>query len=316
MSEIKVSVIITCYNQQGYIKKAIDSVLMQDADFGVEIIISDDCSTDETPRIIKDYREKYPDKITLVLRDKNVGISKNWLDALCMAKGEYVTTLEGDDYWTDPYKLKKQAGFLDKNPDYYGVTHRRDIVDDTGKVYNFFTADMFPKNNVINFDNYSKGVIFAYNSCMHRNFFGTLTDKEYSLVTHNRSIADFTLCMLVLERGPVHRLADVMSVYRIAGDTKKQQSYTSTKGVVDKFYDMKDVLKACEDYGFDKFNTRQAYASWCFMPVLESVLAGRAKDIFKIMKKVPAKSYISIPHMWVYYVARMAKFEVYKRKNR
>ncbi len=316
MENIKVSVIMTCYNQENYIKKAVDSVLSQQVDFDYEIIISDDCSRDSTPQIIKEYREKYPDRIRLVLRDKNVGISRNWYEALCLAKGEYVTTLEGDDYWISNDKLQKQADFLDSHREFAGVTHRRNIVDDNGKIYNFFTADMFPENNTVTFKNLSKGVIFPYNSCMHRNFFAQLGQKEYDFVTGNRSIADFPLTMLVLKHGNVYVLEDIMSVYRIAGDTKKQQSYTSTHGTVKQFEDMVDVLNACKVYGFPQFNFGYAYASWSFMPTLELFLAKNRREIKNILGLVPANSKLHIPYMWLYYAARMFKFELHKRRNR
>lgn len=316
MNNIKVSVIMTCYNQENYISTAIESVLSQRVNFDYEIIISDDCSKDSTPQILKYYQSRYPDNIRLVLRDKNVGISRNWYEALCMAKGEYVTTLEGDDYWISDDKLQKQADFLDSHSEFAGVTHRRNIVDDNGKIYDFFTADMLPKNDTVTFKNLSKGVIFPYNSCMHRNFFGSLGEKEYNFVTHNRSIADFPLTMLVLKHGDVHVLHDVLSVYRIAGDTKKEQSYTSTHGTVKQFEDMVDVLLSCRDYGFEQFNFRYAFASWSFMPCLEIALAKRFGDIFKIFKLIPASSYIHIPYMWIYYAMRMIKFEIHKRRNK
>ncbi|MBE6887137.1 MAG: glycosyltransferase [Ruminococcaceae bacterium] len=315
MSNIKVSVIMTCYNQENYIKKAVDSVLSQKVDFDYEIIISDDCSRDTTPQILKDYQQKHPDRIRLVLRDKNVGISRNWYEALCMTKGEYVTTLEGDDYWISDEKLQKQADFLDSHSQFAGVTHRRNIVDDNGKVYNYFTADMHPQKDMVTFKNLSKGVIFPYNSCMHRNFFPALGEKEYNFVTHNRSIADFPLTMLVLKHGDVYVLRDVMSVYRVAGDTKKEQSYTSTHGPVSQFEDMVDVLNACHDYGFPQFNFKYAFASWSFMPCLELILAKRVGDIKKILSLVPSYSYIHIPYMWTYYVARLFRCEIDKRRK-
>lgn len=316
MENIKVSVIMTCYNQENYIKKAVDSVLSQQADFNYEIIISDDCSRDSTPEIIKEYQSRHPDKIRLVLRDKNVGISRNWYEALCLAKGEYVTTLEGDDYWVSDKKLQLQADFLDSHKEFAGVTHRRHIVDDNGKIYNFFTADMFPKNDKVTFKNLSKGVIFPYNSCMHRNFFPALGQKEYDFVTHNRSIADFPLTMLVLNQGDVHVLPDILSVYRIAGDTKKQQSYTSSHNTVQQFEDMVNVLDACKSYGFPKFNFGYAYASWSFMPSLELFLAKNRSEIKKILALVPKASKKHIPYMWFYYVMRMLKFEIHKRRNK
>lgn len=116
--QIKVSIVVPTYNQEKYIRQALDSFVMQKTDFAFEIIAADDCSTDKTPDIIKEYATKYPDMFKPILRKKNVGVLQNYLGAMRAAQGVYITLCEGDDYWTDPEKLQLQADFLDKNRDY------------------------------------------------------------------------------------------------------------------------------------------------------------------------------------------------------
>ena len=104
-----VTVLVTTYNQEKYIAQALDSVLAQKTDFPFEIYVSEDCGTDGTRAILQEYAAKYPERIRLNLRQKNVGISRNWYEGLCAARGDYVCTLEGDDWWLDDHKLQKQV---------------------------------------------------------------------------------------------------------------------------------------------------------------------------------------------------------------
>lgn len=103
-----VSVIVLSYNQEKYISKAIDSVLNQIGTFDCEIIISDDCSTDNTSAIIQKYTEKYPVLIRNVSSNTNKGIVSNYLHAINEAQGQYIAILEGDDYWCSNSKLQIQ----------------------------------------------------------------------------------------------------------------------------------------------------------------------------------------------------------------
>ncbi len=112
---MKVSVAMITYNHEEFIAKAIDSILMQRTNFDYEIVIGEDCSTDNTRNILIDYQQKYPDKIRLLLHDKNQGMHLNGAQTLAACKGKYVAMLEGDDYWTSPEKLQKQVDFLDNH---------------------------------------------------------------------------------------------------------------------------------------------------------------------------------------------------------
>ena len=112
------SVCIITYNHKNYISKAIDSALNQITSFDYQIIIADDCSNDGTREILLAFKEKYPEKIELILQEKNIGPAKNWMDLLSSASSKYISYFEGDDYWSDMHKLQKQIDFLEENPDY------------------------------------------------------------------------------------------------------------------------------------------------------------------------------------------------------
>ena len=106
------SICCVTYNHKKYIRQCLDSFLMQKTNFKFEIIIHDDASTDGTADIIKEYYEKYPDIIKPIFQTENQfsqgkSISKTFIYP--RIKGKYVALCEGDDYWTDPYKLQKQV---------------------------------------------------------------------------------------------------------------------------------------------------------------------------------------------------------------
>ena len=117
----KVSVCCATYNHEPYIKKALDSVLNQSTDFDFEIIIGEDCSTDRSRDVLDEYKKRYPDKITLIYRDHNVGAKRNFEEIYSLAKGKYIIVLETDDYWTDPRKLQLQYEYLEKHKNVVAV---------------------------------------------------------------------------------------------------------------------------------------------------------------------------------------------------
>lgn len=122
-----VSICSITYNHAPYIRECIDGFLMQKTNFPIEIIINDDCSTDGTTEIIKEYAAKYPNIIHPIYHDENQyqkgirGMFQKFV--IPHARGKYIALCEGDDYWTDPLKLQKQVDFLESHPEYSMVFH-------------------------------------------------------------------------------------------------------------------------------------------------------------------------------------------------
>ena len=129
--KIVVSICCITYNHESCIEDALEGFLIQETDFPFEIIIHEDASTDKTAGIIREYEAKYPKLIKPIYQKENqyskgVQISRTF--NFPRAKGDYITICEGDDYWTDPLKLKKQLSFLEKNSDYCMVHTNHDIL--------------------------------------------------------------------------------------------------------------------------------------------------------------------------------------------
>ncbi len=118
MDNCKVTVCVQTYNLEKYIEKCLESIISQKTDFDFHIAVADDCSTDNTVNILKEYQKKFPEKISLILKEKNEGslITANKL--FDNVRTPYFTFIDGDDYWCTETFLQDAVDFLDKHPDY------------------------------------------------------------------------------------------------------------------------------------------------------------------------------------------------------
>ncbi len=155
----KVSIAVLTYNHEKFIEEALESCVSQTyPDF--EICISDDCSTDKTVQIIKEFQSRHPGKIKLNVMPENMGrysIAINLNMVLSMCKGDYIALLEGDDIML-PNRLNKQVEFLEKNNDCIAVSHNFITFDSNdGKIIDplhyFPTMDQRTTKNLIKYGN-------------------------------------------------------------------------------------------------------------------------------------------------------------------
>lgn len=128
---MKLSVFVVTYNQERYIRQCLVSIVAQKVNFDYEVIIGDDCSTDETATICDEFAAKYP-QIQVYHHPKNLGLLKNWEFVMNKCKGEYIALIEGDDYWIDENKLQRQVDWLDAHPGYTLTFTRAEIQYENG----------------------------------------------------------------------------------------------------------------------------------------------------------------------------------------
>jgi glycosyltransferase involved in cell wall biosynthesis len=111
-----VSVAITAFNSEKWLARALDSVLLEQTNFPIEIVIGDDCSTDGTLAVARSYQERNPQLIRVLERSKNLGMQRNYYGTFEQCRGKYIAWLDADDYWTDPQKLAIQVQVLESDP--------------------------------------------------------------------------------------------------------------------------------------------------------------------------------------------------------
>ena len=117
-----ISVIVCTYNQQNTIGRTLDSILSQECHLPFEIIIGEDCSTDNTLAICKQYEQKHPNVIRVIANPSNKGFVRNYFDCLRACKGKYIADCAGDDFWIDNRKLEDESIILEKDPN-IGIVH-------------------------------------------------------------------------------------------------------------------------------------------------------------------------------------------------
>jgi glycosyltransferase involved in cell wall biosynthesis len=223
-----VSVCFHTYNHADFIIEALDSVLMQKADFPFEIVIGDDASTDGASEIIDRYQRETPDKIKILRSTENLGKYTgngrlNLIRSLRACRGRYTAILEGDDYWTDPLKLQKQVDLLNKHPEHVACFHPVETTNDTGADFPL----VYPPANMQH-DIRLADLLLA-NCCQTCSvMFRAKLIQPYSAWMLNTAPADWAIYLHLTQYGTIAYMPEQMANYRIhAGGVWSQSSQSS-----------------------------------------------------------------------------------------
>lgn len=217
MEPIKVSVVVVTYNHEKYIADALNSILAQKIDFRIEVIVADDGSTDNTPKIVDEFAEKHPGVIIPYRSAQNKGVYQNSFTARFKMRGQYGAILDGDDYWDYNLKLQKQVEFLDANPDYNGVFHDAKIihVDDSQDVLfsrkRLYSQNYTYKEVIYPSDFIKREMILPSSSTLLR--MSGLDGEDISLINDNYSFL-WKLCCFAIKRAKFYFINEPWSVYR------------------------------------------------------------------------------------------------------
>lgn len=142
-----ISVYITSYNQKGYLKEAVDSVLAQTCKPS-QVIIVDDASTDGSQDLISSYCSRYGKLFTVILHERNLGVTRSRINALEAVTGDYATFLDGDDRFL-PTKLEKESRLLFGNPRaQIAFSNVRDIDENGSEIGTWAEQDKPPEGDV------------------------------------------------------------------------------------------------------------------------------------------------------------------------
>lgn len=241
---LKLSICCLTYNHEKYISEALESFLAQeDIDFSFEIIISDDASKDSTGDIIRNYKNKYPSIIKPIFNSKNLGPIANFIQALSSCKGEYIAYCDGDDYWSNFKKIKKQITALDQNISCSFSFHDVEIVDNNktfiglqskGRANEKWTTGCYNSRDVIK----SSLTIPHANSIVFRRQF---LDIDFLESLGKISAGDYPLTVMLASKGNAFYINVAMSAYR-----KQIESISSSRRLAYNDMLLKEIINTHE----------------------------------------------------------------------
>jgi glycosyltransferase involved in cell wall biosynthesis len=208
---MRVSVLLTSFEHERYISRALDGVLAQRGlDF--ELLVGDDASTDGTRAVIAEYARAHPGVIRTFLPPRNLGNGGKAIfsDLIEMARGDYLAVLDGDDYWTAPDKLLRQATYLDEHPEcsmcFHNVLCAYEDAARADEPYN--GPDQPAEVEVAAL--FDRCVVASCSPMFRRETISPLPPWYFDLPW-----GDWSLYFLAAEHGALRYLPDVMGVYRI-----------------------------------------------------------------------------------------------------
>lgn len=267
---IVATVVCLTYNHERYLAQALESILRQKTEYSFEIIVSDDASRDQTLSVAEQYRRQYPSIVRLLEHPSNVGAAQNAYDAMRMARGKYLLSCEGDDFWISPDKLQTQVSFLETHPQFIGCYHSMQTVDAEGRAEPRYLPWISHKKLFRAKD--FKGIFLPGQGCTwcRRNLFLSPDFDGSLLYTASRDIADRTNALLWVQRGDFARLEGISAAYRCVRSknatnaTSKLYADNTCPEQMDFDYTMRlgDYLQECMDKSIDlEYHKRELCAA-------------------------------------------------------
>lgn len=206
----RVSVLVITYNHERYISQALDSVLMQQISFDWEILVSEDCSTDRTRQIVKEYAARHQGLLRLLLSEKNLHSNEVVARAIRAAAGDYLALLDGDDYWLTSEKLQTQVDFMDIHPESTVCFHQAVVHDERAQRPDWYWTPTNQKEISTLQDICIDNFIATSSTMLRRRAIEGPPEWYHAFFP----ITDWPLHILYAERGTIAYLPKTMSVYR------------------------------------------------------------------------------------------------------
>lgn len=241
-----VSVLMLAYNHAPYLAKAIESVLMQETDFPFELVIGEDCSTDETRSIALDYQRRHSDIVTVITSPTNVGMHENHRRLVRASRGRYIAYCEGDDFWNVADKLARQVEYLDHRPGHSAVHTEFTHLIRSGTHWRYV-----PRFRSLQVGCVPEGAIF--DSLLVSNFIQTCTlmarsalVKEYvasPLSQRRYAVEDWPLCLFLSAYGKIGYIDEPTATYR------RVEGSVTNRGATANLVRINDQLRMASEFG-------------------------------------------------------------------
>lgn len=224
--QVTVSIQCLVYNHEPFLRDCLEGFVIQKTTFKFEAIVHDDASTDGSAAIIREYAEKYPDIIKPIYQKENLykkDLVKLRTTVRSALTGKYIALCEGDDYWTDPYKLQKQVDFLEANPEYSMCFHNAELSYE-GEVKTHFDQGIIENRDYVGNEFLKKWFVPTASVVVKRE------NLEFPYKNPSRILyGDIILFLTANELGLVRGMEDCMSVYRVQGNSAIHSSNSDSK---------------------------------------------------------------------------------------
>lgn len=229
-----ISVVVLTYNQEQYLAQTLDSILSQQVDEPMEIIIGDDKSTDGTSEIAKGYQEKFPNVVRWFYNRQNLGLVANFLHMLQQCRGDYCALCDGDDYWCDNFKLQKQIDIMRKETDCVLVHTHRYLLNN--KVYDDAASCLLSEMEDpvrLFWGNYIAVPTVMFRMATAKSF---LKQQQELTRKYDWRMQDLPLWLFLGTKGTFRYLTDATACYRVlpntlSHETDKQRLYVFYKSI-------------------------------------------------------------------------------------
>lgn len=282
----KISVLVITYNHEMFISQAIESVLMQEVACEYEIVIGEDCSTDKTREIVIDLNKQFPDKIHVLLPEHNLGGhgTVNLAQTLRACRGQYIALLEGDDYWSSPWKLQKQVDYLDTHAECAICFHNATMICDAGNQapVGYCSPD---QKELSTLEDLLRGNFIPTCSTMfRRGLFKDFPEWYFTL-----KMGDWSLHIFNAQHGTIGYINEIMGVHRIHGGgswSSKTMPQRLCEAI--RFYDYINAYLGCEYDDLIKMQVAKYYLrlAWAYEDAGQQ-LEGKAAIMQSIAKWSP-----------------------------
>lgn len=286
--EIPVSVICATFNQEQYIKDALEGFAKQETSFRFKVYIGDDCSSDSTAKIIRQYTSRYPDVFVPIYRTKNVGGTRNWQDLIARSNSKYLAFCDGDDYWTDPLKLQKQFDYMERNKDLRACFHDAEVKIETSDGTWFQSKDFghtcngkilwpsgnkrFIKKETYRIENYIP-FGFVHTSSMFIKWDYSIVFPDWFL---DQGIGDYPMWLMQIGKGRFGYIDEIMSVHR-----RVSTSIYHFRDRYDFWQKSKPVWISLDEHLAEHFNSQEYPSS-----ISEALRAKTKDDLAKMIKGI------------------------------
>lgn len=248
ISKPLVSICCITYNHEHYIRDAFNGFLMQQTDFPFEVVVGEDCSTDNSRKIIEQYSQTYPNIIKLITSSDNVGVNINFERTLRSCQGEFIALCEGDDYWTDPCKLQKQVGFLENNKKYGMVYSKAKVFNDKNKSFEKYLIGNAFSGKELLLSNPIPTLTTVFRNDLYRRY-----NLEVAPIEKNWEMGDYPVWLWFLFNSKIYFMADITATYRLLAESASHSSS------VNKIYKFKLCTFKISDFYAKRYCTDDVY---------------------------------------------------------